>query len=221
MALRISTPPRARSGHRRVRRVDDVARTAAEDRVVLVLSRRGGARVAPVLVAGEATSEVPAARTLTKIARNRPHGAERGRSDALAGLGECTESLADARVARQLREANGAANAEATVVPPGELARVGDACEVNETSGRARSSRMHTIRSVPPPSGAEPERCELPLGVVLGRCPGVRELVDITGDWGLGTGGLGRPIYVSQRALLSDSHRFALSRTPLFACELA
>ena len=156
----------------------DITWAAAEDRVVLVFPRCRRAAVPSILVAGEPAPEVPAPRPLTKIARNRPHGAERGRSDALAGLGECTESLADARVARQLREANGAANAEATVVPPGELAGVGDSREVNENvrTREVFANAHHQVRPAAKRRGAG--RCELPLGVVLGRCPGVRELVD-------------------------------------------
>ena len=73
---------------RRVGRMDDVAGTAAEDRVELVLAGEREALIPAVLVALEAVPEVPAPRTLTHVAGDGADVANLWRRRAAGALGE-------------------------------------------------------------------------------------------------------------------------------------
>jgi hypothetical protein len=86
---------------------------------------------------------------LTKIAGNRPHGAECRRSDAFASLGERSESLPETWVARDVRESNRAANANAVVGAPRQLAGVGNAGQVDQDVGAREvfTNAHHEVRA--------------------------------------------------------------------------
>src|SRR5262245_8629276 len=68
--------------------MDDIARTAAEDRVELVLADDREALIPAVLVALEAVPEVPAPWTLTHVAGDRADVANLRRRRAAGRLGE-------------------------------------------------------------------------------------------------------------------------------------
>jgi hypothetical protein len=68
--------------------MDDIAGTAAEDRVELVLAGEREALIPAVLVALEAVPEVPAPRTLTHVAGDRADVANLRRRRAAGGFGE-------------------------------------------------------------------------------------------------------------------------------------
>ena len=90
---------------RRVRRMDDVARAAAEDRVELVFAGEREAGVAAVLEARETVAEVPAPRPLADVAGERPDVADLRRRDALGRFGEHRVLRADERRCGSARRA--------------------------------------------------------------------------------------------------------------------
>ena len=166
-----------RQRHRGVRGVHDVARPAAEDRVVLVFPRRRRAAVAPILVAGKPAPEIPAPRPLTKIAGNRPHGAEGRCPDALAGLREGAEPVADQRLARQVGEARRSADPHPSVRTLGHALCVRDARQVDERlgTGEVLANAYHEVRATSQRGGTGSGK--LLVRVFARRCATVRKLV--------------------------------------------
>ncbi|MGC4085820.1 MAG: hypothetical protein QM736_27760, partial [Vicinamibacterales bacterium] len=97
----------------RVRWMDDIALSTAEDGVELVLTREREALVAAVLVAGERVAVIPAPRTLCNVPRKRAHVADLRRRHAGRGLGENRIVLPDDLVPAQRVERHQAADGHA------------------------------------------------------------------------------------------------------------
>ena len=96
--------------------MDDVARAAAEDGVVLVLAIHGEAPRAPLLEARELlVAEVPAPRALREVAAYRPGVANLRRADFLGGLHERGVLLRGLGVLDELDERDGRADAQPAV----------------------------------------------------------------------------------------------------------
>src|SRR2546427_778522 len=88
---------------RRVRGMDDVAELATDDRVVAVVAGDGVAEVAALLVAVEIlAAEEPAARPLVDVAAQCAEIPDERRGDALGGLREQREPLAQLGVFAEL-----------------------------------------------------------------------------------------------------------------------
>ena len=103
-------------GHRQARRVDDVAGTAAEDRVVLVLAVHGEAARAALLQAVELlVAVVPAARTLVQVAADRADVADLRRADFFRRLRQSGIHPRGLRVGREIRERDRRADAQSAV----------------------------------------------------------------------------------------------------------
>src|SRR6266567_4543443 len=92
-----------------------MTRSAVEDREILILAVDRWARRAAILVTAHAASKIPAARTLTEIPADRPHVAQRRRSDELARLGERREAILDHDVARHVGDAGRCPDADGTI----------------------------------------------------------------------------------------------------------
>src|SRR6476619_7288347 len=95
--------------------MDDVAGPAVDDRVILVLAFACRTAVAPVLVTGDAATEVPATWSLAKVSADRSHLPQRRRSDNGAGLREDAIPLEDDRIVRQLLDARRRSDAKRPV----------------------------------------------------------------------------------------------------------
>ncbi len=83
---------------RRVRRMDNVARPAAEDRMELILSVGRKTGVPAVLEAGKIIPEIPAPRALADIARQRADVPDLRRRDAAGRFRQNAVLLTDDRV---------------------------------------------------------------------------------------------------------------------------
>ena len=82
-----------RERDRRVRWVDDETRPAVDDRQILVLTIARRTAVATVLVAGDATPELPATGSLTEVSAERSHLAQGRRADDRTRLRQGCVSL--------------------------------------------------------------------------------------------------------------------------------
>ena len=142
----------------RIGRMHGVARTAVEDREILILAIDRRARRPAVLEAGNRAPKVPAARTLAEIAADRPHVPQRGRRDDIARLRRAREivrgradCVAMSAIARRR------ADADAAVVRSVDAGlRRRSFGDRRRRRARLISSAMVTSRSVPPPSGTAP-----------------------------------------------------------------
>src|SRR5439155_12555212 len=84
-----------------IRRMDDVARTAAKDGVELVFPAGRETGVAAILEARKSVAEVPAPRPLADVAGQRPDIPDLRCPDALRGFGQDGEALPDGRFAAE------------------------------------------------------------------------------------------------------------------------
>ena len=104
---------------RRIRRMDDVAQLAADDRVVAIVAGDGVAEVAALLVASEIlAAEEPAARPLVDVAAQRAEVADQRRGDAQRGLDEQRELLLQLFALDDLGQRRGGADVRAVRARP-------------------------------------------------------------------------------------------------------
>ena len=144
----------------RIRRMDDVAQLAADDRVVAIVTGDGVAEVAALLVAVEVlAAEEPAPRPLVDVAAQRAEVADQRRGDAQRGLRQQREaasagpcySMTSVSVVVAPMCAPSAADVDPIAAPgwsSGRRSGIGD----GHALARTQSFITPPTRSLPPPS---------------------------------------------------------------------